>query len=108
MQRKTYDDFTTHCVICSVEVAKERVMRGAITCTKEHAKERREQLRAVQDRKECRYCRHPSSPEERAAFSRFRTMERRRPDLLYPEAFEEWKANGGAPTAEAFAESRRK
>jgi hypothetical protein len=108
MARQTYDEVTTHCVICTTEVPKERLMRGAITCTKEHAKLRRAQLAAITDKKECRYCRRPSTPEEREAYKRFRTLERKRPDLLYPEAFEDWKASGGTPTAEAFAEFRKK
>ncbi len=70
MARKTYDEVTTHCVICSDEVPRDRMMREA--------------------------------------YKRFRTMERRRPDLLYPEAFEDWKASGGTPTAEAFAEARKR
>ena len=108
MARKTFDDVKTHCVICTNEVPKERLIRGAITCTKEHAKLRRAQLFAMMDKKECRYCRRPSTPEEREAYKRFRTLERTRPDLLYPEAFEDWKASGGTPTAKAFAEQRKK
>jgi len=108
MARKTYDEVKTHCVICKAEVPKDRLMRGAITCSKEHAKLRRAQLTAITDKKECRYCRRPSTPEEREAYKRFRTLERRRPDLLYPDAFEDWKASGGTPTAEAFAEHRKK
>lgn len=108
MARKTYDDVKTHCIICTNEVPKERLMRGAITCTKEHAKLRHSQLQAIVDRKECRYCRKPSTPEEREAYKRFRNMERKRPDLIYPEAYEEWKASGRIPSPEAFAEFRKK
>jgi hypothetical protein len=108
MARKTYDEVTTHCVICTTEVPKERLMRGAITCTKEHAKLRRAQLAAITDKKECRYCRRPSTPEEREAYRRFRTLERKRPDLLYPEDYAAWEYSGGTPTPEAFAEFRKK
>jgi len=104
MSRKTYDDVKTLCIICGGEVPKDRIMRGAITCSKEHSKLRRNQLTAIVDKKECRYCRRPSTPEEREAYKRFRNMERKRPDLLYPEAYEEWKASGRIPSPEAFAE----
>jgi hypothetical protein len=108
MARKTYDDVTTHCVICTAEVPIDRQRRGAITCSKEHSKLRRAHLFAIMDQKECRYCRRPSTPEEREAYRRFRMIERKRPDLLFPEAFEDWKNSGGTPTAEAFAEYRAK
>jgi hypothetical protein len=108
MARKTYDDIKTLCIICGDEIPKDRIMRGAITCSKEHAKLRRSQLQAITDKKECRYCRRPSTPEEREAYKRFRTMERKQPHLLYPDAFEDWKASGGTPTPEAFAEARKK
>jgi hypothetical protein len=77
MARKTYDDIKTHCVICKDEVPKDRLMRGAITCTKEHAKLRRAQLQAITDKKDCRYCRRPSTPEEREAYKRFRKFEQK-------------------------------
>lgn len=108
MARKTYDDIKTLCIICGTEVPKERLMRGAITCSKEHAKLRRAQLTAIVDKKECRYCRRPSTPDEREAYKRFRTLERKRPDLLYPEGFEAFKTDGYGDTPEAFAEFRKK
>jgi hypothetical protein len=108
MARKTYDDIKTHCVICTQEIATDRVKRGAITCNKEHAKERKAQLQAMVDRKECRYCRHPSTPEQREAFKRFRKLEQRRPDILYPEVFEQWKIDSGMTAVEAFKEFLKK
>ena len=108
MARKTFDEIKTKCIICGDEVPKERVMRGAITCSKEHAKIRRGQLLAITDKKECRYCRRPSTPEEREAYRRFRLLERKQPHLIYPEAFEQWKLDSGMTAPEAFAESRKK
>lgn len=87
MARKTYDDVKTLCIVCGDGVPKDRIMRGAITCSKEHAKLRRAQLQAITDKKECRYCRRPSTPEEREAYKRFRTLERKRPEMLYPEIY---------------------
>ena len=107
MARKTYDDVKTLCIICGTDVPKDRLMRGAITCSKEHAKLRRGQLQAITDKKECRYCRRPSTPEEREAYRRFRTLERKRPDLLYPEEYEHWMAQSGMSSPEAFAEARK-
>jgi hypothetical protein len=77
MARKTYDDIKTHCVICGDVIAKDRMMRGAVTCTKEHATERRSQLRAMKSEKQCEYCKRPSTPEEREAYNRFRKFERK-------------------------------
>lgn len=108
MARKNYDNTLTHCVVCGEEVASDRAKRGAITCSKEHGKERRDQLQAWKDKKECRYCRQPATPEQQEAYKRFRQLESKRPDLLYPEAFEDWKASGGTPTPKAFAEYRKK
>ncbi len=107
MARKTYDDIKTLCIICGQQIPKDRLMRGAITCSQEHAKLRRAQLQAIVDKKECRYCRRPSTPEEREAYKRFRTLERKRPDLLYPDLFEVWRETADDPSIEAFAESRK-
>lgn len=85
MARKTWNEVKNFCVVCTEPIDKQRVSRGAVTCTKECAKVRRDQQRALTDMKECRYCRRPSTPEEREAFKRFRQLEKRRPDLLYPE-----------------------
>jgi len=97
MARKTYDEVKTLCVICGEQVPKERIMRGSIVCSKEHAQLRRAQLQAITDKKECRYCRRPSTPAEREAYRRFRTFERKRPHILFPEAFEAWQRAGNDP-----------
>ena len=111
MARATYENVITHCVICTKPVPADRLKYKAITCTEECAAARKNSIRAKQDMRECRYCRKPSTFEERAAFARFRTLERKRPDMLYPEAFEIWKADltsqGQTETAitkEKFAE----
>jgi len=87
-------------------VPEDRVKKGAVTCTPEHAKLRENALRAKRDATECRYCRRPSTPEERAAYSRFRKLESKTPHVIYPAAFEIWKADTdatGPKTPEAFA-----
>lgn len=108
MARKNFADTPTLCVVCGDEVAMDRAKRGAITCSPEHGKERKAQLAAWKDLKECRYCRQPATPEQQEAYKRFRQLESKRPDLLYPDEFEAWKNSGGTPTPKAFAESRKK
>jgi hypothetical protein len=112
MARNMYEDIVVRCVICGDPVPADRVAQGAITCKKEHGTLRKNMLRAQKDAKECRYCRKPSTPEERAAYMRFRRIERKQPDLLYPAEFQAWKAeldaqanppNDSPRTVEAFA-----
>lgn len=108
MPRKNFSNAATHCVVCGEEVAIDRAKRGAVTCSKEHGKERRDQLQAWKDLKECRYCRQPVTPEQQEAYRRFRQLENKRPDLIYPEAYEAWVNSGGEATPKAFAKSRKK
>jgi predicted nucleic acid-binding Zn ribbon protein len=106
MARKTYDEVKTHCVVCTNLVPEERAGRGGVTCSPECLTIRKAAQRAERDAKECRYCRKPSTLEARAAFNRFRRLEAKRPDLLYPDEFKAWAASlpiGLAPTANTFA-----
>lgn len=96
MARQTFSEFVNHCVVCGTTIPTDRVKRGAVTCSKEHAKLRKAQQMALVDSKECRYCRRPSTPLQREAFKRFRRLEQKKPELLYPEQFAEWlEATGG-------------
>lgn len=96
-----------YCVVCKEEIPEDRVRKQSVTCKKECADARRRAQRTLQDERECRYCRRPSSPEEREAFNRFRKLEAKRPDLLFPQAFKEFQAEAEAAgtdaTPEAFA-----
>jgi hypothetical protein len=109
MPKGTYN-LAGFCVVDAKPISTERLSKGSITCSKECAKIRRDAQRAQQDTRECRYCRKPSTPEDREAFARFRRLERTRPDILYPEQFEEWKKTVPDVTAtpKAFAEHRAK
>lgn len=89
-----------HCVVCTKLVPDERLKFQSVTCSKECADTRENDLRLRRDQKECRYCRKPSTPKQRAAYARFAKMELRRPDLLYPEEFEKFKASSGAAAGE--------
>lgn len=107
--RKMFYDQETHCVVCGVKVPPERVRFKAITCTPEHAKLRKAQLRAKTDQRECRYCRKPSTVAERAAFQRFRKWETKNPQEAFPAEFKQWKDEqewqreaGEMPTNEFF------
>lgn len=95
------------CVVCTSQIPDERVKKSSVTCKRECADARRRAQRTLQDDRKCRYCSRPSSPEERAAFNRFRKLEAARPDLLYPQAFKEFQveseAEGTDATPEAFA-----
>ena len=96
-----------YCVVCTNEIPEDRVRKQSVTCKKECSDARRRAQRTLQDDRECRYCRRPSSPEEREAFNRFRKLESKRPDLLFPQAFKEFQAEceteGTDATPEAFA-----
>jgi hypothetical protein len=97
------------CIVDAQPIPKARLLKGSVVCSDRCLKVRQRALRTVQDQRECRYCRHPSTPEEREAYKRFRALEKKRPDLLYPEAFAAFRAEceaqvgGIEPTPEAFA-----
>lgn len=109
MARQTFDKIESFCVVDKNLIPADRLKRGAVTCSKECSKIRSQQQMALVDQVECRYCRRPSTPEERQAYRRFRKLESLRPDLLYPDNFEAWKMlqRDGPITPEAFAEQWR-
>jgi hypothetical protein len=98
-----------HCIICTKDIPQDRNIKGSVTCSAECAEKRRKAQRTLQDDRECRYCSRPASREEREAYKRFRALERKRPDLLYPEGWAQFKAEceaqvgGIEPTPQAFA-----
>ena len=109
MARNTYDDVKMHCIVCTKDIDDERARRNHITCSDECLAKRRSIQRAKRDAVECRYCKKPSTLEQRAAFARFRRVENKRPDLLYPDDYEAWTATlpeGEGPTPQAFAKYR--
>lgn len=67
------DHFTgvqMHCIVCSKTIPPER-RRDAVTCSKECSKARDKYIQSRMDNEECRYCRRPSTPEERARFKQW-------------------------------------
>jgi hypothetical protein len=78
------------CIVCGDKLSEARTRVRAITCTKEHAKQRSNALRRLLDLKKCRYCARPSTPEERASFKQWKKWVR-----------EQAAANGGPVEIEA-------
>ncbi len=114
MARQTYDYVKIHCVLCTKEVPADRLRFKAITCSKDCADLRKKMIRVRPLAGECMYCHKPSTLEDRAAFQRFRKLETKRPDLLYPDEFEAWKKDNDDGTGnyidlyETFARDRAK
>ena len=72
MARK--DDFkkiTPHCVMCGDPIPADRP-KMAITCSDACRNDRKNYRRSRQDQRACRYCQHPSTPEQRLAYQRWR------------------------------------
>jgi hypothetical protein len=76
-------------------IGDQRARYAAITCSSEHSAIRKASIRSRSDLRRCRHCQKPSTPIERAAFRRFRSLELTRPDLLYPVPFKQWQSTGG-------------
>ena len=71
-----------HCVICTKSIDVDRIMHKAVTCSKDCAKAYRTRRRGMLNaqRKRCRACGRPSSPEELASFRAWRkTLTRKKP-----------------------------
>jgi hypothetical protein len=73
-------------------VPPERLKFKAITCSEECARLRKLSMRTRQDSRECRFCRKPTTPAEKASYQRFRKWEAANPDLAYPAQFKRWNA----------------
>lgn len=79
------------CMNCGEPLPEDRIAQST-TCQESCAIARKKMLLARRDAKQCRYCQKPSTLEQRAAFMRFRKLERKRPDLVYPAEFQAWRA----------------
>lgn len=62
------------CIMCTEPIPPER-KSVAITCSKVCTKRRQDYQRSLLDWHECRYCRRPSSPEERSRYHAWRRWE---------------------------------
>jgi hypothetical protein len=90
--RPQFFEITTHCVHCAKLVPPERLKFKAITCSEECARLRKLSMRARQDSRECRFCRKPTTPAEKASYQRFRKWEAAHPELAYPAQFKRFDA----------------
>ena len=63
------------CVVDKNPIPHSRVKLGSITCSTECAKKRRRQQMKLMEQTECKYCRRPSTPEERTRYKRWRAAE---------------------------------
>jgi hypothetical protein len=91
--RPQFLEVRTHCVHCAELVPPERLKFKAITCSDECARLRKLSMRARQDSRECRFCRKPTTPAEKASFQRFRKWEKENPELAYPAQFKRWSTD---------------
>lgn len=79
------------CVICAELIPEDRMKRRAVTCKDDCAREFVNRKRMLTGRKKCLVCMRPSTLAERRGFRRFRDVEKKRPDLIYPEKFAQFQ-----------------
>lgn len=78
MERKKREDYAwvkRFCVICQKEIPTDR-RKDAVTCSPPCQKIRVGWVRAQADKEFCRYCRKPSTAEQRASFQRWKKWEK--------------------------------
>ena len=75
MRTDHFRNVERHCVVCANLIPSER-KADAVTCSKECTKTRRRFLQSKIDQTECRYCRRPSTPEERARYAAWKRWEK--------------------------------
>jgi hypothetical protein len=68
----TLDQVRNYCVQDGQPIPIERLKLGAVTCSKACEKARGRQRMLLMEQKECKYCRRPSTPEERESFKAWR------------------------------------
>lgn len=68
----TLDQVRNFCVFDGKLIPADRVKRNAVTCSKECAKAIERQRMLLMEQGECKYCRRPSTPEERESYKEWR------------------------------------
>lgn len=68
----TLDQVHNFCVFDGKPIPIERVKRNAVTCSKECAKGMERQRMLLVEQIECKYCRRPSTPDERESYKQWR------------------------------------
>jgi predicted nucleic acid-binding Zn ribbon protein len=94
-----------YCVVCAEPIPTDRLLRKAVTCSKQHGTILKNERRKLRDLGRCRFCGRPSTPEERAAFAAWRktlpdTVKRGRPSKPKPAATKKSALANGAGTVE--------
>lgn len=64
--------FDAFCILCKAPIPLERLVRRAVTCTKDHARLLRRLRDKLSNSQGCTHCRRPCTPEDRAAWAAFR------------------------------------
>jgi hypothetical protein len=72
---------TLFCVMCQNPIGEDRP-RSSVTCSKECSTARKNFHRSREDKRACRYCQKPSTPEERIRYQRWRRWEKKHPELV--------------------------
>jgi hypothetical protein len=107
MPRANYDELPLYCLMCTALVPDERRRFKAITCSEACATLRKNMIRSRADKGACRYCRKPSTPEQRAAFLRFSKLEKKQPELLYPDEYKQYLEIDDVPMPAKFLDWMR-
>lgn len=106
MARK--DDFvhtTTHCLMCGDPIPAD-LPKMALTCSEACKIARKNYRRSRQDHRECRYCKKPSTPEQRASYQQWK---RRPQDAEEEERYRLWRlAEIAAVQVQSRAETKRR
>lgn len=64
------------CVVCGTDIPPDRIIKKAVTCSKQHAIDFKNMKRRLRDTDRCRLCNRPSSSSERAEFTQWRKEKR--------------------------------
>lgn len=67
-----HDQEQLRCTVCTSVIPPERILREAVTCSKQCANQLRNIRRRTHGLKKCKYCNQPSTPEERKLFAQWR------------------------------------
>lgn len=97
----TLDQVQNFCVFDGKPIPAERVKRNAVTCSKGCADAIVRQRMLLMEQSECKYCRRPSTPEERESFKAWRKWVK---DQATPEVAAESTDESTEPVADEVME----
>lgn len=85
---KPYDK--PHCLMCPNEIPEDRRRLNAFTCSNECRQRWNLEKRRPKDAVMCRFCKKPSTMEDRKLYARFRRILRTQPHLIYTEEYKQF------------------